>query len=160
LEFLREYSEPRELSLLDAAGEVKNVARIKGKAARGLAEFAAIMRDLRALSEGRPDEVIRAALDRSGYRQMLTDSRDEEEEGRLAFVGITRAKEECYLTHARLREFRGTALYAIPSFFLEELPKDATEEIDVSTSAAGRQQVMDEWRGGGKAAESGWEEAG
>src|SRR5207248_742461 len=79
-----------------------------------------------------------------------------EEERRLAFVGITRAKEECYLTHARLREFRGTALYAIPSLFLDELPKDAVEEIDLSTSAAGRQQVMDEWRGGGKAAEPGW----
>jgi DNA helicase-2/ATP-dependent DNA helicase PcrA len=83
-----------------------------------------------------------------------------EEERRLAFVGITRAKEECYLTHARLREFRGTALYAIPSLFLEELPKDATEEIDLSTSAAGRQKMMDEWRTGGRAAEAGWEEAG
>jgi DNA helicase-2/ATP-dependent DNA helicase PcrA len=249
LDYLRQYAEPREMSLLEAAGEVKNVAKIKGKAAKGLAEFAAMMRDLRGVIEGRPDEVIRAVLDRSGYRMMLKDSRDEEdqerlanveelvtaakqfaeedpsrtiadflenitlasdvdgwderqdcvsvmtlhaakglefpvvyiaaveqgilpherslskddqveEERRLAFVGITRAKEECYLTHARMREFRGSALYAIPSLFLEELPQDAVEEIDLSTSAAGRQQAMDAWRTGGRAAEQGWKEAG
>ncbi len=249
LEHLREYAEPRELSLLAAAGEVKNVTKIKGKAAKGLAEFYQMMSELRGAVEGRPDEVIRAVLDRSGYRQMLTDSRDEEdaerlanveelitaakqfseedssrtvgdflenitlasdvdgwderqdcvsvmtmhaakglefpvvfiaaveqgilpherslakddqveEERRLAFVGITRAKEECYLTHARMREFRGQTNYAIPSYFLDELPKDAIEEIDLSASAAGRQQVMDEWRGGGQAAEPGWVDAG
>ena len=38
-----------------------------------------MMRDLRGVLEGRPDEVIRAVLDRSGYRQMLKDSRDEED---------------------------------------------------------------------------------
>jgi DNA helicase-2/ATP-dependent DNA helicase PcrA len=249
LDYLREYAEPRELSLLDAAGQVGSIPKIKGKAAKGLAEFTVLMRELRGVVEGRPDEVIRAVLDRSGYRQMLRDSRDEEdqerlanieelitatkqfadedssrtiadflenitlasdvdgwderqdsvsvmtlhaakglefpvvfiaateqgilpherslnqddqleEERRLAFVGITRAMEECYLTHARLREFRGSALYAIPSLFLEELPKDATEAIDVSSSGTYRQQVMDEWRGGGRAAETGWHDAG
>src|SRR5207248_7274119 len=39
LDYLREYAEPRELSLLNAAGEVKNVAKIKGKASKGLTEF-------------------------------------------------------------------------------------------------------------------------
>jgi DNA helicase-2/ATP-dependent DNA helicase PcrA len=59
-----------------------------------------------------------------------------------------------------MREFRGQTLYAIPSYFLEELPGDAVEDIDLSVSAAGRQKVMDEWRGGSKAAEAGWEDAG
>ena len=249
LEYLRGHAEPRELSLLSAAEQVASVPKIKGKASAGLRDFAAMIRELRGLIEGRPDEVIRAVLDRSGYRQMLKDSRDEddqerlanieelitaakqfadedssrtvgdflenitlasdvdgwderqdcvsvmtlhaakglefpavfvaaveqgilpherslskddelEEERRLAFVGITRAKEECYLTHARLREFRGQTLYAIPSGFLDELPPGATEHIDVSSSAAGRQKMLDEWRKGSAAAEQGWEDAG
>ena len=37
---------------------------------------------------------------------------------------MTRAKKELYLCHARLREFRGQLNYAIPSSFLQELPRD------------------------------------
>ena len=51
-----------------------------------------------------------------------------EEERRLAFVGMTRAKEELYLCHARLREFRGQTLYAVPSMFLDELPKEGVQD--------------------------------
>jgi DNA helicase-2/ATP-dependent DNA helicase PcrA len=83
-----------------------------------------------------------------------------EEERRLAFVGMTRAKEELYLCHARLREFRGSALYAVPSMFLDELPDDAVEHIDLSGSGAGSVRAIDEWRGGGPAAEPGWHDAG
>ena len=53
-----------------------------------------------------------------------------EEERRLAFVGMTRAREELYLTHSRLREFRGQTLYAIPSMFLEELPEEKEKPAD------------------------------
>ena len=52
---------------------------------------------------------------------------DVEEERRLCFVGMTRAKKELYLCHARLREFRGQMNYAIPSSFLNELPRDGVE---------------------------------
>jgi DNA helicase-2/ATP-dependent DNA helicase PcrA len=86
-------------------------------------------------------------------------SRDEEieEERRLAFVGMTRAKEELYLCHARLREFRGQTLYAVPSMFLEELPGEV-ETQDLSASGAAR--AVAAWRGGSPAAEDGWKEAG
>src|SRR5262249_36460462 len=86
LDHLREYAGPREMSLLDAAGEVKNVTKIKGKAAKGLAEFAVMRRALRAVREGGPDEGIRQVLDGSGYRTMLKDSRDEEDQERLANI--------------------------------------------------------------------------
>ncbi len=43
LEHLRQYAEPREMSLLAAAGEVDKIPAIKGKAAAGLRDFAVLM---------------------------------------------------------------------------------------------------------------------
>jgi DNA helicase-2/ATP-dependent DNA helicase PcrA len=57
------------------------------------------------------------------HERSLGRSQEVEEERRLAFVGMTRAMEELYLSHSRLREFRGNTLYAVPSMFLEELPR-------------------------------------
>jgi DNA helicase-2/ATP-dependent DNA helicase PcrA len=84
-----------------------------------------------------------------------------EEERRLAFVGMTRAKEELYLCHARMREFRGQTLYAVPSMFLDELPKEGVATIDLSAGAGGTQAALEFWRGGGGAAATqGWTDAG
>ena len=47
-----------------------------------------------------------------------------EEERRLLFVGITRAKEELQLSMAGYREFRGQRRMTVPSQFLMELPRD------------------------------------
>jgi len=50
-----------------------------------------------------------------------------EEERRLAFVGITRAREELQLSLASQREFRGQRGYTIPSSFIQQLPLEAME---------------------------------
>jgi DNA helicase-2/ATP-dependent DNA helicase PcrA len=249
LEHLREYAEPRELSLLGAAAEVHKIPAIKGKAAKGLADFARLMLELGQVKDAQPDEVIRQVLDRSGYRRMLTDSHDSEdedrlanieelitaakqfadedqtrtvgdflenitlasdqdgyderqdcvsvmtmhsakglefpvvymvameqgitpherslgrgdeieEERRLAFVGMTRAKEELYLCHARLREFRGNTVYVTPSMFLQELPEEGIRLLDLSLSAIREQDATQLWRTGGPAAQQGWTDAG
>ena len=47
-----------------------------------------------------------------------------EEERRLMYVGITRAKEKLFLSHAQARRLYGNREYAIPSQFLAELPKE------------------------------------
>ncbi len=47
-----------------------------------------------------------------------------EEERRLCYVGMTRAKERLYLSYARSRTIFGTTVPAIPSRFLDELPAD------------------------------------
>jgi DNA helicase-2/ATP-dependent DNA helicase PcrA len=52
-------------------------------------------------------------------------ARDLAEERRLAYVGITRARERLYLTRAAARERRGKMIPRTPSRFLEELPKGA-----------------------------------
>jgi DNA helicase-2/ATP-dependent DNA helicase PcrA len=45
-----------------------------------------------------------------------------EEERRLAYVGMTRAKERLVLTHASARSLWGSRSYNLPSRFLDELP--------------------------------------
>ena len=47
-----------------------------------------------------------------------------EEERRLAYVGMTRAKEQLTLTHASARALYGSRNYNLPSRFLEELPQE------------------------------------
>jgi DNA helicase-2/ATP-dependent DNA helicase PcrA len=65
-----------------------------------------------------------------------------EEERRLAFVGITRAKEELQLSYAVTRDFRGVRRRTIPSSFLMEMPR---HEMDVLASAEVEQMAFDPW---------------
>jgi DNA helicase-2/ATP-dependent DNA helicase PcrA len=50
-----------------------------------------------------------------------------EEERRLAYVGMTRAKEQLVLTHASARSLWGSRSYNLPSRFLDELPEERIE---------------------------------
>jgi len=47
-----------------------------------------------------------------------------EEERRLAYVAITRARNRLYLSHAQTRMLHGQTRYNIPSRFLEEIPQN------------------------------------
>src|SRR5947208_1993554 len=55
------------------------------------------------------------------------ESGDLEEERRLCYVGITRAKRELYLTHARVRSLFGAREWNVPSRFLSEIPDDLVD---------------------------------
>jgi DNA helicase II / ATP-dependent DNA helicase PcrA len=247
LDHLQTYAELNQISLLESAGQVAKIPAIKGKARDGLREFHRLIGELRGMLELPPEDVIRAVLDKSGYREMLrasaedddidrlanveelitsakqftaedgsrtirdfleqitlasdVDSWDErqdcvsvmtlhaakglefpvvyviameqgilpgerslnkeedvEEERRVAFVGMTRAMKELYLGHARMRDFRGQTLYAIPSMFLEELPDDVVQ-VDLGAHG-GRSPAQDLWRGGNRAASAAWAELG
>ena len=63
------------------------------------------------------------------------DDSELEEERRLLFVGITRAERELFLSHCRVREFRGQRQVTVPSRFLAELPEEAVTERDLSASS-------------------------
>lgn len=52
-----------------------------------------------------------------------------EEERRLFYVGMTRAKERLILTHAWRRYLNGQEQYSLPSRFLEEIPQELIEKI-------------------------------
>lgn len=52
-----------------------------------------------------------------------------EEERRLFYVGITRTKEQLYLTQSQYRYMWGMARYQLPSRFIREVPSDHAERI-------------------------------
>jgi len=52
-----------------------------------------------------------------------------EEERRLAYVGITRARERLYLSHAWSRTLYGSTQYNPPSRFLDEIPEALVESV-------------------------------
>lgn len=61
-------------------------------------------------------------------KRSIDEENGVEEERRLCYVGITRAKEELYLTNARQRTMYGTTTYTIPSRFIEEIPSKFLDE--------------------------------
>ncbi|NLE31158.1 ATP-binding domain-containing protein [Candidatus Dojkabacteria bacterium] len=61
------------------------------------------------------------------HSRSFTDENELEEERRLCYVGITRAKEKLYLTFAQQRLTREGYSTQIPSRFLGEIPQDICE---------------------------------
>ena len=51
------------------------------------------------------------------------------EERRLAYVGITRARQQLVLSHAETRRIHGSDMYGMPSRFLREIPKPLLRDI-------------------------------
>jgi len=63
------------------------------------------------------------------HNRALTDERQMEEERRLCYVGMTRARFRLYLTHAVSRNLWGQANYNAVSRFLLEIPPELVEEV-------------------------------
>ena len=63
------------------------------------------------------------------HSQTLGEPDDMEEERRLCYVGITRARERLYLTHTWTRLMFGSVKDSIPSRFLKEIPAELIEEV-------------------------------
>ena len=63
--------------------------------------------------------------------QCMFSEEELEEERRLAYVGITRAKEKLYLINAQQRMLYGTTNRNMPSRFLREIPVDVTDDVTV-----------------------------
>lgn len=67
------------------------------------------------------------------HNRSMDDEEEMEEERRLAYVGITRAEEQLYLTYANMRMIFGRTQYNPVSRFINELP-DHTLEQERSTT--------------------------
>jgi DNA helicase-2/ATP-dependent DNA helicase PcrA len=78
------------------------------------------------------------------HRRALEDERELEEERRLAYVGMTRAKDRLYLVHAHHRSTYGVGAQADPSRFLAELPDDL---LAAERSAAPFRRGGERWAG-------------
>ncbi len=59
-----------------------------------------------------------------------------EEERRLAYVGVTRAMRQLYLTYAETRRMHGSETYNRPSRFIREIPPDLVQEVRLSAAVA------------------------
>jgi DNA helicase-2/ATP-dependent DNA helicase PcrA len=106
----------------DAADDVEKVTIMTIHAAKGL-EFDNVF--LPGWEEGVfPSQ---RALDEGGIASL-------EEERRLAYVAITRARRRCTILHAANRRIYGQWSSSIPSRFIDELPQD---EIDRETTMTG-----------------------
>ena len=85
-----------------------------------------------------------------------------EEERRLFYVGVTRAMQKLYLTHARRRAVFGAQSYGLPSRFLDEIPAELLDRVQAPAlhSWAGARAGAGTANGGsslgGGAPASGW----
>ncbi len=77
-------------------------------------------------------------MDESGMKGL-------EEERRLAYVGLTRARQRVFISHAANRRIYGNWVSAIPSRFIDELPPELTQTVSEtgSTLMAGRSRHWD-----------------
>ncbi len=63
------------------------------------------------------------------HQRSATDAAGLEEERRLCYVGLTRARKQVYLTYAEQRRLYGTDNYGTPSRFIREIPEELLEEV-------------------------------
>jgi len=59
-----------------------------------------------------------------------------EEERRLCYVGMTRAKRRLFLTHAEARRLHGADYYPLASRFIREIPAELIEEVRMRASVS------------------------
>jgi len=65
------------------------------------------------------------------HSRSLNSGEELEEERRLCYVGMTRAKERLYLTYAWRRNLNGNTLFNSVSRFISEIPKHLKEKADI-----------------------------
>ncbi|MCB1137902.1 MAG: UvrD-helicase domain-containing protein [Leptospiraceae bacterium] len=70
--------------------------------------------------------------------QLSLDEGNIEEERRLVYVGITRAREELYVSHARFRRMGGSMQPRMPSRFIEEIGLESGFSASVAAGSAPR----------------------
>jgi DNA helicase-2/ATP-dependent DNA helicase PcrA len=80
------------------------------------------------------------------HSRTFIDEEEMEEERRLAYVGITRAEKQLYLSAARMRTLFGKTSMNAPSRFLDEIPEEL-REVSVSAGSRSNGWSDDETRG-------------
>ncbi len=83
------------------------------------------------------------------HEQSFADADGLEEERRLMYVAITRARRRLYLTHAQSRMLHGQVRYGLPSRFLSELPENLLLPLNKRSAAWAQEPVTASYSGGG-----------
>lgn len=71
-----------------------------------------------------------------------------EEERRLCYVGMTRAREKLFITHAESRTLYGMENYQMPSRFLSEIPSSCIQEVRMKTKVSTPSRISSGSRSG------------
>ncbi|MFP5375678.1 MAG: DNA helicase PcrA [Acidimicrobiia bacterium] len=133
---------------VEAAGRLENVAALLGVAAEhesldGFLEAVSLVSDADEIDGDESRVVLMTVHTAKGlefpvvfvmgleegvfpHLRSLGEPRELEEERRLCYVGITRARERLYLSHAWCRTLWGSTQYNPPSRFLTEIPEELT----------------------------------
>jgi DNA helicase-2/ATP-dependent DNA helicase PcrA len=74
------------------------------------------------------------------HEQSMNDPGGMEEERRLMYVAVTRARRRLYLSHAQSRMLHGQVRYNIPSRFLDEIPENLLKRLNARPTAKFAQQ--------------------
>lgn len=76
-------------------------------------------------------------------KKSIFEDEEVEEERRLCYVGITRAKKHLHLTGARQRTLYGSTTYTEPSRFILEVPDNLYDEVAIENKNSSRVQKQD-----------------
>ena len=87
------------------------------------------------------------------HQRSVADTQGLEEERRLCYVGITRAKETLYVTYAEQRRLHGMDNFSQPSRFIAEIPDELVEEVRPKVQVARPMRTSRGGRGGVSPAE-------
>ncbi|HUR19034.1 MAG TPA: DNA helicase PcrA [Acidimicrobiales bacterium] len=149
---------------VESAGRIENIAELMGVAA-GYDELAtfleavSLVSDVDALDQDESKVVLMTMHTAKGlefpvvfligmedgvfpHLRSLGNPDELEEERRLCYVGITRARERLYLTHAWCRTLWGSTQYNRPSRFLEEIPEHLTRRAEGGRRASAARTVV------------------
>jgi len=74
-----------------------------------------------------------------------TDPAELEEERRICYVGMTRAKTHLYLLHTETRRLYGSVQWNAPSRFLEEIPAELCEAVEHGALGGGAWSGASVW---------------
>ena len=133
-------------STVESAGRLENIQELIGNAREyetvdEFLEAVSLVADVDELEEGDTGVVLMTLHTAKGlefpivflvgledgvfpHLRSLGDPDEMEEERRLCYVGITRAREHLYMSHAWCRTLWGTSSYNPPSRFLDEIPEE------------------------------------
>ena len=138
-----EERDARSDNVMELLGFMESYSDVGEAAVNAFLEDVSLVADVDSLNNGE-SAVTLATLHKSkglefpvvfltGAEEGLLPSErsQEEEERRLMYVGITRAKDRLYITHSGRRQKFGKIEPAYPSSFIDELSPDLVQEIDL-----------------------------
>jgi len=155
---------------IEAEGRLENLAELVGAASEidSIDEFLeqiSLVSDVDELEDGDRSSVVLMTLHSAKglefpvvfligledgvfpHLRSLTEPEQLEEERRLAYVGITRARQRLYLTHAWSRTLFGGTQYNPPSRFLDEIPEQLIHDVEGHRRASRSGRI---WGAGGR----------